>query len=88
MKSEFRSESFKRKFSRIVFVLNMIIGCSKKNTVNYPKKAFPLANKETQIKINLGSALIGLRTSGPWREYKANMNMGEGLGRDSKDVEI
>ena len=31
---------------------------------------------------------MGLRTSGPWREYKANMNMGEGLGRDSKDVEI
>ena len=64
MKSEFRSESFKRKFSRIVFVLNMIIGCSKKNTVNYPKKAFPLTNKETQIKIQ--SWVSANRPSNKW----------------------
>ena len=48
MKSGFRSESFERKFSRILFVQNMITGSSKKKAENYPKR---LLIKETQIKI-------------------------------------
>ena len=46
MKFDYRSESFKRKFSKIIFFYKMMIGCSEKKK-NYPKKAFELRNKET-----------------------------------------
>ena len=46
MKFDFRSESFKRKFSKIIFFYKMMIGCFEKKK-NYPKKAFELRNKET-----------------------------------------
>ena len=39
MKFDFRSESFKRKFSLIHFVSNLIIECSKKKRGNDLKKA-------------------------------------------------
>ena len=50
MKFYFRSESFKKKFSLILFVDNLIIGCSEKNVKNYLKKA-------------LGLVLLGLQTT-------------------------
>ena len=46
MKFDFRSESFKRKFSKIIFFYKMMIGCFEKKK-NYPKKTFELRNKET-----------------------------------------
>ena len=51
MKSNLRSESFKRNFSIIVFVYKLMIGCSKKNRENYLKKNFERRNKESEIKI-------------------------------------
>ena len=49
MKSDFEIENFKRKVSLILFVWNLIIGCSIKNKENYPEKAFEQRNKETWI---------------------------------------
>ena len=39
VKSDFRFESFKRKFSSIRFDHNLMIGCPTKNKGNYSKKA-------------------------------------------------
>ena len=47
MEFDFRSESFKRKFSSNFFDCNLIIGCSKKNR----EKALEKRNIETCIKI-------------------------------------
>ena len=52
LKSNFRSESFKKKIQHnSSFLWNVIIGCSKLNGENYPTKAFEQRNIETQIKI-------------------------------------
>ena len=40
MKSDFASETSKRKFSIIIFVWNLIIICSESNRENHLKKAF------------------------------------------------
>ena len=50
MKSDLRSESIQRKFSRILSVYDLTTGCFKKNRENYPKKAFAQRNKETRTK--------------------------------------
>ena len=39
MKFDFSSESFKKKIVMILFFYNLIIGCSRKNSENYPRKA-------------------------------------------------
>ena len=39
-KFEFRYNSIKSKFSLILLVCNLVIGCSKKNMENYPRKCF------------------------------------------------
>ena len=60
MKFDFRSENFKRKFSSIIFACSLIIGCSKKNSENFPKR---LLNKEIEkagLKFNPGLGPIGL----------------------------
>ena len=44
-----------------------MIGCSKKNRENYPENAFEQKKNKPRLKFNLGSALIRLRTTGPWR---------------------
>ena len=53
MKFYFRSESFERKSTSIIFVNKLIIGCSKKKEENNycPKKAFEQRKKETWIKV-------------------------------------
>ena len=51
VKFDFRSENFERKFSSNIFACNLIIGCSKKNSENFPKKTFEQRNKESWIKI-------------------------------------
>ena len=47
MKSDFRSESFERKFKAILFVYNLMTECSKKNR----KMLLNIRNKETPINI-------------------------------------
>ena len=51
MKFDFRSENYKRKFSSNLLACNLIIGCSKKNSENFPKKTLEQRNKERWIKI-------------------------------------
>ena len=51
MKFDFRSESFERKSTSIIFVNKLIIGCSKKKEENCPRKAFEQRKKETWIKV-------------------------------------
>ena len=51
VKFDFRSENFERKFSSNIFACNLIIGCSKKNSENFPEKTFDQRNKESWIKI-------------------------------------
>ena len=70
MKSEFRTESIKIKFSRILFVYNVTLRCSKKNTRHYPKKLLNKGVKKPGLKFNHGLALIGLRTTGPRNTFK------------------
>ena len=41
----------KSKFSLILLVYNLVIGCSKKNRENYVWKSFKITEKETWIKI-------------------------------------
>ena len=41
----------KSKFSLILFVYNLTIGCAKKNRENYPTELFGTNKKETRIKI-------------------------------------
>ena len=51
MKSDFRFESLKGKFSSNPLDHNLMIGCPKRNRGDYTKKAFEQRIKETQIKI-------------------------------------
>ena len=41
----------KSKFSLILLVYNLVIGCSKKNRENYVRKCFKITEKEMWIKI-------------------------------------
>ena len=50
MKCSLRSEGFKRKFSIIIFVYNLMNGCSSKKRENYPGKTLKQKDKETWIK--------------------------------------
>ena len=50
----------------ILFVYNMIRGCSKWNRENYWRKYFWLKKRKPRFRFNLGSALNGLRTTGPF----------------------
>ena len=61
MKSDFRSESFERKLKAILFVYNLMTGCSKKNR----KMLLNIRNKETHLTFNSGLVLISLRTTRP-----------------------
>ena len=60
MKFDFRAENFRKKFSSNLVACNLIIGCSKKNSENFPYKIFEQRNKESWIRINPGLRLIGL----------------------------
>ena len=51
-KFEFRFESFKSKFTLILSVSKLMIGCSKNNRENYPRKCFWTKEKETRVKFN------------------------------------
>ena len=66
MKFDFTSESFKRKFILILFVYNLMIGCSKKIRKNYLKRLLHKKIKKPGLKFNPGLALISLQTTGPW----------------------
>ena len=58
MKSDFRVESFKRKFSTIFFLMTE---CPKRNRKNYQRNK----KSHARIKLDHGLALVGLRTTGP-----------------------
>ena len=58
MKFDFRSENFERKFSSNIFACNLIIGCSKKNSENFPKKTFEKEIKKPGLKFNPGLGLM------------------------------
>ena len=60
-------KALKRKFSFILFVYNLTIGCSTTSRENYPGNAFEQKKKKLGLKFNLGLALIGLRTTGSCR---------------------
>ena len=51
MKSDFRSESFKKRLSTIHLVYKVMIGYPLKNEENYMRKALEQTVKETQVKI-------------------------------------
>ena len=70
MKSDFRSESFKRKFSVILFVNKLMIGCSIKNREKIPERQLNIGIKKPGLKFNLGLALMSLRTTGPDLEHE------------------
>ena len=58
MKSDFRSESFKRKFR----ITNLMIGCFKTNRKIVSKELLNKRIKEPGLTFDHGLALIGLRT--------------------------
>ena len=66
VESDFRFDSFKRKFSQIIFVHNMILWCSKNDTGHYPKRPLNKGIKKPKLKFNLGLVLMGLQTTGSW----------------------
>ena len=45
-----------------------MIGYSKKNRENYPRKYFRKKVKKPGLKFNPGLALTGVRTTGPWAQ--------------------
>ena len=47
---EFRFESFKRISLLILFEYKLMIGSSKNNRENYPRKCFRIPEKETRVK--------------------------------------
>ena len=51
-KFEFRFESFKSKFTLILSVSKLMIGCSKNKRENYPRKCFWTKEKSTRVKFN------------------------------------
>ena len=64
-KFDFRYESLRSKFRFILFVYNLMIGCSKKKKENYLGKCFRQQKKKPGLKFNPGLSLISLRTTGP-----------------------
>ena len=64
-KFEFRYERWNSKFRLIVFAYNLIIACSGQNRENNLVKCFWTKEKKNRVKFSPGSALIGLRTTGP-----------------------
>ena len=65
-KFEFGFESFKSKFTLILSVSKLMIGCSKNNNIGCSKNAFEQKKKKPRLNLTLGQALISLRTTGPW----------------------
>ena len=57
MKSDFRFESLKGKFSSNPLDQNLMIGCPKRNRGGYTKKAFELGLQKPALKFNSGLEL-------------------------------
>ena len=64
---EFRFESLKSILVLIVFVCKLMIGSSKNNRENYPRKCFWTQEKETRVKFKPGLRAIDFRPTGHWR---------------------
>ena len=67
MRFEFRFESLKSISVLILFVHKLMIGSSKNNRENYPRKCFWVPEKETRVKFNPG--LRANRPSNNWAQY-------------------
>ena len=65
MKCSLRSEGFKRKFSIIIFVYNLMTGCSSKKRENYPRKTLKQKDKEPGLNFNPALALLSSEQLGP-----------------------
>ena len=63
---EFRFESLKSISVLMLFVYKLMIGSSKNNRENYPRKCFLTQEKETGVKLNRG--LSGNRFSNNWAQ--------------------
>ena len=63
---EFRFESLKSISVLILFVYKLMIGSSKNNRENYPRKTFGTLEKETRVKFNPG--LSANRPSNNWAQ--------------------
>ena len=65
MKFDSRFESLKNKYSLILFVNNLINGCSRKIEKIFEEMLLSQEKKKTELKFNPGLALICLWTFGP-----------------------
>ena len=66
MRFEFRFESLKSISVLILFVYKLMIGSSKNNRENYPRKYFRTQEQETWVKFNPG--LSSNRPSNNWAQ--------------------
>ena len=64
---EFRFESLKSSSVLILFVYKLMIGSSKNNRENYPRKCFWTQERETRVKFNPG--LSADRPSNNWAQF-------------------
>ena len=68
MKFELRYESFKSKFTSVLFAYNLVSGHSKKNRENYPRERFDKKRNKPRLKLTTvpGLLLTGVGTTEPW----------------------
>ena len=64
---EYSYKSLKSKFSLILFVYNLMIGCSKENGANYPKK---YGGENGKMLASEASSSIGLGRGKEWRSFR------------------
>ena len=69
MKSVFRSGNLKRRFSLILFVYNLMMGCTKKYRENCLKRHLSEEIKKPGFKFNPELVLMAFRTTGPCSLY-------------------
>ena len=58
VESDFRFDSFKIKFSQIIFVHNMILWCSKNNTGHYPKRLLNKGIKKPKLIVKFSQIIF------------------------------
>ena len=66
MKSDFRSDSFKKNSDEFFLSRIRLFDALKGTQEIIPKMLLNIGMKKLRLKFNLGLALISLRTNGPW----------------------
>ena len=69
MKSVFRSGNFKRRFTLIIFVYNLMMGCTKSIEKIVLKRHLSEEIKKPGFKFNPEFVLMAFRTTGPCSQY-------------------